>query len=161
LQCGAVCCSVLQCVAVCCSVLQCVAVCCSVLQCVAVTVCTYCASHNVRYMRTLCDSKEVGKHTYFARNARFTHYMQTMCDSKELVCCSVLQCVAVCCSVLQCEFSWYFCVGTFVEIRTICDCGIATEFLTLPANPRQERKAWIDWETLNIGYWCPISLLGA
>ena len=86
LQCVAVCCSVSRncssrgmqhdanVLQVYCSVLQCVPVCCSVLQYVAV--CCIVAVCHVIVSLEGCGLK--------------------------LICCSMLQCVAVCCSVLQC-----------------------------------------------------------
>ena len=75
-------------VAVCCSTLPCVAVCCRVLQCVqCVAVCDYmwCA---------------VTRDTLSPPSKPF----QRIFDDSDcaIVCCSVLQCVAVYCSVLQC-----------------------------------------------------------
>jgi len=68
----------LRCVAVCCSVSQCVAVRCSALQCVKDTF----KSDDIIFI----------KHRKACVHIR----------RKKLLCCSVLQCVAVCCSVLQC-----------------------------------------------------------
>jgi len=87
---------VLQCVAVCCSacgrysqisarsVLQCVAVCCSVLQCVAVRLVDILKYH--RCALIMCwDAGRQGTGKY-----------------SQMSSCSVLHCVIVCCSVLQC-----------------------------------------------------------
>jgi len=81
--CVAVCCSVLQCVAVCCSVLQYAAVCCSVLQCV-----------------TLCGKvcRSVLQCEMYALLGE-THSTVTV-EGRPLLCCSMLQSVAVCCIVL-------------------------------------------------------------
>ena len=86
LQCVAVCCGVLQCVAVCCSGLQCGVFSCSELQCVAVP----CITHH--------------SHKSFFSN--FKEYFQISSSKVILhityvVCCSVLQCVALYYSVLH------------------------------------------------------------
>ena len=89
--------SVLQCVAcvaVCCSVLQCVAVCCSMLQCVAACCGVYgSVSHLDSHILILCCN--MGE--CVARNQSCSVSRLTV-----IVCCSVLQCVAVCRSMLQC-----------------------------------------------------------
>jgi len=89
-----VCCGVLQCVAVCC-----VAVCCSVL-------------HSYVYMwhdSFICRNmthnthntlQHAATHTLCIHVARLIHGRPGMLVP--LMCCSVMQCVAVCCSVLQC-----------------------------------------------------------
>jgi len=71
------CCSVLRCVAMCSSVLRRVAVCCSEIQCVAV------------------------RNSGSPLTSRSNVALDAPC-CVEIVCCSVLQCVAVCVGVLQC-----------------------------------------------------------
>jgi len=108
-QCVAVCCSVLQSFAVCCSVLQDVAVCRSVLQCVAV----YCCFNEVaRFLPEDClFIRYFSKHRYFRACGVFcmlytggwidgwarpvSHLIHQYTATHCIVCCSVLQCVAV------------------------------------------------------------------
>jgi len=93
LQCVAVCCSVLQCAAVCCSVLQCVAVCCSVLQYVA-DLQSRLTKFSFELLLLGCCQKVVGPLD--------VEPLRCCYIGNVIVCCSVLQCVAVCCSELQC-----------------------------------------------------------
>jgi len=75
---------VLQCVAVCCSALQCVVVCCSVLQCMAVQ--TRVEPLIPASFRPLC---------------RYVCVLCVLCVLRVLCVLCVL-CVVVCCSMLQC-----------------------------------------------------------
>jgi len=117
----AVCCSVLQCVAVCCSALRCsmlqrvaytsrtqranktpltccsmlqyVAVCCSMLQYVAV-----CCSMS-QYVAVCCSMWRMLR---CSKLQRVAYTLRTQRANKTpLICCSMLQYVAVCCSMLQ------------------------------------------------------------
>ena len=85
-----------QCVAACCSVLQCVAVCCSVLQQLA-------TKHNPHSLQLAfsthstfnCVLQRVAMCCSVSQQLAFEH------NRHSIVCCSVLQCVAVCCSNWQ------------------------------------------------------------
>ena len=80
--------------------LQCVAVCCSVLQCVA-ECCNVCCSMFQKRTSSERDHTEAIRcgtlSNVLQRVAVFCMALQACC--RELMCCSVLQCVAVCCSV--------------------------------------------------------------
>jgi len=76
--CGVVCCSVLQCVAVCCSVLQCVAVCCSV-SLIHTHALIHKSSFPSPFLSVLMSLIHKSTEEHICR----------------VVCCSVLQCVAV------------------------------------------------------------------
>ena len=83
----------LRCIAVHCNALQCVAVLCSVLQCVAL-----CCNVHTRN----CYGFDVDVHI---PNHRALSLLGMLCCSvlqRVAMCCSVLQCVAACCSVMQC-----------------------------------------------------------
>ena len=88
------CCSVLQCVAVCCSVLQYVAACCSVLQRVAACCTKRSKQLGANHLQITLNLDEL----VMDRAWCSVMWFDTMFF---VVCCSVLQCVAVCCSVLQ------------------------------------------------------------
>jgi len=119
------CCSVLQCVAVCCSVLQCVAMCGSVLQCCYVTHTELVQSFD-SHPASKSQPEPPPPHSTLTHTR--THRMGGVfrlhlpgrgqaagsqnfgdgskvekTESRRIVCCSVLQCVAVCFSVLQCD----------------------------------------------------------
>jgi len=124
LQCVAacfVCCSVLQCVAVCCSVLQCeeapcqiganrtyydypfnsglccsvFVMCCSVLQCVALCIVLQCVAACFRVLQCEEAPGQIGADGSYSDEA----FNSDLCCSVFVVCCDVLQCVALCCSV--------------------------------------------------------------
>ena len=104
-QWAAVCCSVLQCVAVCCSVLHCVPMCCSVLQRVAV----YRSVHAFE----MVVSRSRMPYLLLQCVAVCFCVLQYDVAGFHIVCCSVLQCIAVYRSMLQhseCYFStWSLC----------------------------------------------------
>jgi len=138
-------------VAVCCSVLQCVAVCCSVLQCVAL----YCSQvqHTATHCNTLstqsciltmsCACTEAIRRVQQSVLVGYFLITWWVCGMVSLVCCSVLQCVAVrwgvlqcvacsvlqyvaakCCSVLQCvatKCNRVYCFCTFTWLSEFTD----------------------------------------
>jgi len=151
LQCVAVCCrvlpcvtvcySVLQCVAVSCRVLQCVTLCCSVLQCVAVCCCwvyspSYALLVAVCYSRwastsAVCNLPPSERERERERERRVgaaagrilpTHILCCGVLQCVAVCCMVLQCVAACCSVLQCVTICYGVLQCVAERDRSCCC---------------------------------------
>jgi len=155
----AVCCSVLQCVAVCCSVLQCVvkcgsemrlstledlasrsaalhevsvAVCCSVLQCFAgLSHCCIVGGYGGYVLQCVAVScgalqcvvlKDLASRSFTLSEDN----VAVRC----IVCCSVLQCVAVCCSFFQCVAvccSVLQCVASCVAVR--CRLGVSLFYI--------------------------------
>jgi len=102
---------VLQHVAVGCRVLQGVAECCRVLQCVAL----YCSvlQHVVDTLRACSSSMTIGT----LATAFFVSLM---------MCCSVLQCVAVCCSVLQCVAVYHSVLQHVAVTSRACSSSMST-----------------------------------
>jgi len=95
LWCVAECCSVLYCLLLCCSVLWYVAVCCGMLQCVAVCCISFsCVALRCGALPLALIGRDVWVYLCWATCRGGGDVLINV------VCCSVLQCVAVCCSVL-------------------------------------------------------------
>jgi len=98
----------------CCSVLQRVAVCCSVLHCV------------VRQARSRMNESCLFQ---LARSLLFYIAVRIVCCSVlqcVAVCCSVLQCVAVCCSVFQCVALCCFVLQCVAVCCSVLQCVAGT-----------------------------------
>jgi len=132
LQCITVRRSVFQCVAVYSSVLQCITVCCSVLQCHIMLQCAsvwHASNRHLRSTRFYLGFGTISCTTYSmlqciavcysmlqcaaVRHASRRHIRSTRAyldlapfGARPIVCCSMLQCVAVCCKVLQYVPAW-------------------------------------------------------
>jgi len=110
-----------SCVAVCCRVLQCVVTgCCSVLQC-CVCVWQFMFCSVLQYVAVCCSMLLQGVVTCYKLHSAVYMYG----GSCGAVCCSVLQCVvAGCCSVLQrCVCRWYVMCCSILQSVAVC-CSV-------------------------------------
>ena len=97
----------MQCVAACCSVLQCVPVCCSAFQCVAM----YCSVLQYQQHGSFVVPFIIAHVQYIP--AQSAMYTASHCNNHTaMVCCSLLQCVAV-----------------RIQVCTSAECGVRCETL--------------------------------
>jgi len=110
LQCVAVCCSLLQSVAVCFSVVQCGAYCRRVLHYVPPKpfklstnlMCAQNMTYSCSCLHTFIKGGRMEMESCVTNQVCQTlQHTVALCNARVVMCCSVLQCVAVCCSVLQ------------------------------------------------------------
>jgi len=112
--------SVLRCVAVCCSVLQCVAVWCSVLLRVAVESTNIAANLNESCPEYEWAILHVWMHQVWMHHAHCKEsHLHSSVLRRVAVCCSVLQCVAAC--VLRCAYwSTLLCCSVLQRVAVFC-----------------------------------------